>query len=455
MRWLARKGRAGTLTSAKQTARALRFAGCYLGAIALIASAPAPAQPAGAFPLETLRVQGNRRIPAEKIIAIVGLKIGTPVAKADFDAARGRLLETGAFESVGYEFKPSAASTGYDSVFEVVEIDRLFPYRFDELPISEDAMRAELRKREPLFGDQIPATPAVLDRYARAIESFVGRGTKVVGKLNSDVPGHLAIVFRPPTPRAAVADVRFKGNDVLPAALLVSTLSQVAIGVPYSEATMRLLLDSSIRPLYEARGRIRVAFPEIAAEKSQSIDVDGVIVTVTVSEGPSYSLGAVRFAGVASADLEEAQKTANFQTKDIVNFDDINAGMDRVYSRYKSKGYLRVTSHIDRDIHDAEHTVDLTVNLDTGPRFKMGKLEIKGLDIISEPAIRKSWTLMPGAPFEAGYPDSFLNDLRDEGVFENLGKTTADARIDDKTNTVDVTLHFSGSAEKPVAKQVF
>ena len=60
------------------------------------------------FPLETLRVQGNQRITAEKIMAVSGLKIGAPVVKADFDAARNRLLATGAFESVGYEFKPSA-----------------------------------------------------------------------------------------------------------------------------------------------------------------------------------------------------------------------------------------------------------------------------------------------------------------------------------------------------------
>src|SRR5713101_3445403 len=66
-------------------------------------SAAAPAT----FPLEIIRVLGNRRIPKEKIIAAAGMKIGAPVVKEDFDAARARLLAAGAFESVGYEFKPS------------------------------------------------------------------------------------------------------------------------------------------------------------------------------------------------------------------------------------------------------------------------------------------------------------------------------------------------------------
>ena len=62
------------------------------------------------YPLEHLQIQGNQHIAPERIVAASGLKIGTPVQKADFDAAREKLLESGAFESVGYSYKPSATS---------------------------------------------------------------------------------------------------------------------------------------------------------------------------------------------------------------------------------------------------------------------------------------------------------------------------------------------------------
>ena len=125
----------------------------------------------GSFPFEILRVQGNSHIPAEKILAVAGLKLGALVEKTDFDAARARLLATGAFNSVAYEYKPAASHKGYDGVFEVVEVDQLFPYRFEDLPVSEEILRAELRKREPLLGDHIPGTPEVLTRYAKAISA--------------------------------------------------------------------------------------------------------------------------------------------------------------------------------------------------------------------------------------------------------------------------------------------
>jgi outer membrane protein insertion porin family len=231
---------------------------------------------------------------------------------------------------------------------------------------------------------------------------------------------------------------------VLPSPPLINALSGVAVGVPYNEVTMRILLDSSVRPLYDARGRIRVSFPALTVEKSPKPDVEGIVVTVAVNEGPAYSLGNIRFAGISPGDAKEAQRAANIQANDIANFDDINAGLDRVYKRYKSKGYLRATGKTEREIDDEKHTVDLVVTVDPGALYSMGKLEITGLDITSEPAIRKIWTIKTGEPFQPEYPDSFLADIRAQEVFDNLGKTEAETKIDEKTKIVDVTLHFGG-----------
>jgi len=379
------------------------------------------------------------------------LKIGAPVVKADFDNARARLLAGGAFESVGYEFKPSAGNSGYDAVFQVVEVDQIYSYRFEELPMSDDGLRVALREQEPLLGDQIPATKEVIDRYVTAIQQLVGDKMTVTGKLSSDLPGPLMLLFRPNTPRAQIAEAHFTGNKVLPAAMLMKALGEVAIGTAYSEAAVRVLLDTSVRPLYDARGRIRVAFPKIAGEAASM--VDGVIVTITVDEGPSYNMGSVKFAGVTPAESAELQRTANLQSKDIANFDDVRAGLDKIYVRYRNKGYLKATSHTDRNINDENHTVDVVITMEPGPQFLMGKLEIEGLDLNSEPAIRKIWGIRPGAPYQPDYADSFLNDIRGQGLFDNLGKTRAEIQIDEKTHIVGVTLHFGGATGEDEKKR--
>jgi outer membrane translocation and assembly module TamA len=87
----------------------------------------------------------------------------------------------------------------------------------------------------------------------------------------------------------------------------------------------------------------------------------------------------------------------------------------------------------------------VTLALEPGTQYTMGKLEIVGLDILSEPPIRKVWSIKTGSPFEPDYPDAFLKDIRGQGVFDNLGKTRAESKIDEKTHTVDVTLYFAGA----------
>jgi outer membrane protein insertion porin family len=164
---------------------------------------------------------------------------------------------------------------------------------------------------------------------------------------------------------------------------------------------------------------------------------------VTVDEGPSYSLGDVKLTGVTASDEPEMRKVANLQTKDIANLDEVKAGLDRIVAKYHDEGYLHAGGKVEREIDDKDHKVNVTLAVDTGAQFTMGKLEIAGLDITSEPEIRKIWTLKTGAPFQPDYPDAFLNDIRAKQLFENLGKTRSETTIDEKTRVVDVKLYFA------------
>ena len=223
----------------------------------LLAPAQSPNTP---FPLTNLTVQGNKRFTPAQIVGAAGLKIGQAVSKDNFDAARARLLDTGAFESVGYEFKPNAAKTGYDATFEVAEVALLYPYRFEDLPASDEALRAALAKQQILLGQVIPATREVLDRYEYVLTQALEGKVTVQGKLNYDLAGEPTILFRPAGERPRISEVHFTGNESVPATQLLNKFADVAIGTEFTEPAARRLLEASIRPLYEARGRLRVTF---------------------------------------------------------------------------------------------------------------------------------------------------------------------------------------------------
>jgi outer membrane protein insertion porin family len=395
------------------------------------------------WPVQSLSVEGNKNFTAQQILSVAGLKVGQIAGKAEFDAARDRLAATGCFETVGYKFAPSKDSTGYMASFQVAEVSPLYPVQFEGLPAKPAEIAAYLQSKDPMFAPKLPPTAELLTRYTRLVQDFLdtrNQSEKVLGKLMPIGVNDFAIVFRSARALPTIAQVKFTGNQALATTLLQNKLAEVAFGFPYTEAGFRTLLDNAIRPLYDAHGRVRVTFPKITTERA--IDVNGLAITVTVDEGPEFKLGEVKFAGNYAAKSAELLKIGKFQTGEVANFEGVYQAVDRIKKRMKRLGYLRADTNIERAIRDKTKTVDLTVHIDEGPQFSFGKLTIEGLDLNGEAAIKKLWGLQPGKPFDADYPDFFLNRVREESLFENLHKTKAVTKFDEQNHLVDVTLQF-------------
>jgi outer membrane protein assembly factor BamA len=392
--------------------------------------------------VHSLTVEGNQNYTAEQILAVAGLKVGQVAGKEEFEAAQQRLEATGAFETVGYKFGPSADSSGYAATFQVLEVEPVYPVRFSGLGVPDADVTRFLKSRSALFAGKLPATKLVLDRYTRALQELTKE--KVIAKLEPAGGDRFLILFRPDRPEPAVAEITFEGNQVLPSTLLQNAISGVAVGTAYSETGFRELLQNAVKPLYDARGRIRVRFPKITTEKAK--DVEGLVVHVTVEEGPSFALGEVRFENKSGVKAEDLLKAANFKKGDIVNFDEVNQGVERVRKRLRREGYMRAEATVERDIHDEKKNVDLLVRIDEGAQFSFGKLTIRGLDLEGEAAMRKLWSLKEGKAYNPEYPDFFLAQVKERGVFDNLGDAKAAVDVHEANLTVDVTLSFRGSS---------
>jgi outer membrane protein insertion porin family len=163
---------------------------------------------------------------------------------------------------------------------------------------------------------------------------------------------------------------------------------------------------------------------------------------VTLDEGGTYDLADVKIAGAPHFEPVRLLKAGKFKTGDLADFDEIGKGVDRIRKMLAHEGYMRSDIQIVRKIDDTKKTVSLVLHIDEGTQFLFGKLVIEGLDLNGESAVRKMWTHQEGTPYNPEYPDYFLHHVREEGMFDNLGETHAETKIDDKTHIVNVTLNF-------------
>lgn len=415
-----------------------------LGTLALAA-------PPDTFPLRAIHVRGNKNLPEASILSVTGLKANQKVGKAELDAAKDKLIATGMFETVAFQFEPGTDGLCCVANYDVTEITALFPIQFENVPEPAIDIEKFLKDNVPLFEPMLPGTTQVIEYYARMIERYLAmknHAGSVLGALVQTGKNDFKITFRMNEGLPAISNVTFSGNQAIPAVKLQNAINDVAYGQPFTRDGFRLLLENQVKPLYDAIGMIRVKFPQFTTEPDPR--VKGVAVHVTVEESGVYKLDKVTISG---ADRDYVN-TANIKTGVIVNFDDVKSGLDRVLAQLHKEGYMHVEGDVDRKIDDEAKTVSVNLAIDKGDQYTFGKLTIEGLDLNGEPAVRKLWGVATGRPFNAAYPQHFLDRIREDGMFDGLGTTKATTQIDEKKHVVDVTLIFGPAKRSPGATSI-
>ena len=86
---------------------------------------------------------------------------------------------------------------------------------------------------------------------------------------------------------------------------------------------------------------------------------------------------------------------------DIANLEEVRAGAIKIADKLRSDGYLKVTQKTEHTVHENNHTVDALITVTAGPQYHFGKLTIDGLDLLTEPQIRKAWMMPHGLALSA------------------------------------------------------
>ena len=119
----------------------------------------------------------------------------------------------------------------------------------------------------------------------------------------------------------------------------------------------------------------------------------------------------------------------------------------------RHRGHLSAAIQLSHQEDDKNLAVNLIYAMQPGPVYKFQTLNVHGLDIQSEPAVRKLWAEKPGEPFNPDYPEFFLKRIREMGIMDNLGTTKSTFVPDSTAHTVAVNLFFRGAAGEAEKKK--
>jgi outer membrane protein assembly factor BamA len=423
--------------------------------LSLVSVSAAQKQSSMAAPkLTALKVTGTTRYTDKEILAESGLQIGQLAADGDFKEAVQRLGNSGLFTGVIYSYTSSA--TGMKLELQLTDIDdsKLVHAHFDNFVwLTDDELVKELQKRVPLFKLLLPITGNLPDRVSEALQSILS-DRQYPGRVDYLRDGDAAggalhgIDYHVEEVGIGIRSVEFPGASPDQAALL-TTAAHYLTGAEYSRSSVASVAKFDLLPIYLQRGYLKAAFaPSDAHVLSQAaatdpqqraeIEVDAII---PVTPGKIYSTSGIAWKGNSAISTAEIAPLIHLPVGQPADAVRLLRDMENVSKLYRSRGYMTAQVKPDAQFDDAKSTVHYDLNVVEGDLYKMGELDILGLDTQTTAHLRAAWALREGQPYDADYPNKFRADtgkLLPRGV---QWEVTVHESLE-KDKTVDVEIRF-------------
>jgi outer membrane protein assembly factor BamA len=408
------------------------------------------------YKLIALKVTGTSRYTDKEVLAASGLQIGQNAADGDFKEAVRRLGDTGLFSNLVYSYSFSGAGVKLELQLADTDKVKLVPANFDNFVwLTDDELRAALQTRVPLFKQLLPLGGNLPDRVSEALQAILSE-KQLPGRVDyvrqgDEAGGALSgIDYRVEEVSIRIRKLEFPGASPEHAALLTTAARRVT-GAEYTRASLAAVAKFDLMPVYLQRGYLKAAFgpsdarvapqtpPAADASGPAELEVDAII---PVAPGKPYSTSGVNWKGnsaIATAEVAPLIHLPVGQPADAVR---LLRDIEKVIKLYRSRGYVTVQVKPDPQFDEEKSAVHYDLNVVEGDLYKMGELEITGLDTQAKDRMVAAWTLREGQPYNADYPQRFVEDtgqLLPRGVHWAV---TIHESPDARDKTVDVEVRF-------------
>ena len=403
--------------------------------------------------LIAIKVTGTERYSEKEILPASGLQLGQNVSEGDFKEAARSLGDTGLFSDVVYSFSFADAGTKLELQLTDIEKSKLIPAVFENFVwFTDDELLSELRQRVPLFKGFVPPSGTFPDRISEALQAILTE-KQLPGRVDylrqgkQDGGNLTAIAYRVTDVEIRIRGFEFPGASKEQAALL-TTAARKLVGAAYARSSMAVVAPIDLLPVYLQRGYLKAAFGASSARvvKESSGEQDPLEVQVDaimpVTPGKVYATSAVAWKGNSAVKVDELQGLIHMPAGQPANAVRLMSDLEGVHKLYRSRGYMAAQVTPAAAIDDEKSTVHYDLNVVEGDQYKMGELEIVGLDTGAKAHLQDAWTLREGDPYNADYAKKFLdatNQLLPAGVSWSVSVHEA---VDAKDKTVDVTIRF-------------
>lgn len=427
----------------------------FAAVIGLLLPMVARAQDQQAAPtLDSILVEGNRRVATPQVIGTAGLVVHSSVTYRDIQRAVTSLYRTGQFDNVAVRQQGDSGKILIIEVKERPVMERWSVVGASRISEGSVKERIKLTNGRPLDRAAIARGKGAVDSMYRAQGYYEARVT--VNQLPQD-NGNVRVVFEiKEGKRVAVSQVNVEGNATFKDKKVVDHMATKPEGFWWWQNGR---LDDD-RLSQDLRERLPLFYSEhgfIDFQVSRdSLAVDSVngkaSLDLTVVEGDVYHVGSFDVVGNRRFSTEEITTLFPFgnpvvadslgQEHPVFNRTEWDKATESIKTLYNNNGYIYAQvapQETRRSTADGKNFIDLRWNIQEGPPATINKIEILGNDVTHERVIREAVVMLPGELFNREKLIRSYQNISNLGFFQ---QPMPSPDIQPTSNGVDVNIVF-------------
>ncbi len=381
---------------------------------------------------------GPETVSRDRVLANMRTKVGQAYSETTVEDDIRGLYNTGKVQNVRIFGEPSGNGVRVQVILATralvteIEIDGAHA-------LSARSVRKHIKMKLPA-----PANAEKLEDGRQAINDYYqSKGFTAVtvdlNLVNNEERGTARAVYTiNEGEKGAVRDIRFVGNKVFSDRKLrhqMKTRSKTLIAFldksgRLDQTQLQQDLDS-IRELYQNRGYIDVAIPEVRQERTEK----GVRIVVVINEGVQYHVRKLAFSGEQQTDEKRLRAVVKMKEGSIYSPEALAADTKSITDGYGAGGFVDVDIN-PQGTAAGPGQVDLTYNITEGDRSFVERVNLVGNTRTKDKVIRREILVLPGDIYNTVRVDVSKKRLENLNYFEKVETFPQESGIPSRKNLV-------------------
>ena len=399
--------------------------------------------------ISRVRIVGNQRVEEDAIRIHITAQPGQPFDGAVVDQDVKAIYKMGFFTDV----HASVDQVGGQAILT---------YHVRERPLITDVRTQGMKEIKPTADEVVGAIklhsgviedPQLVQSSIQALRTvYQGKGYLDANVTFRTIPGPnntaVGVFDVSEGPLVEISEVKFAGNKAFSSSRLSSmmeTRKHNLLSFVFNTGSLdRAKLQDDVDRLsayYYNHGYLQVHIGDPSVTRHGNT----ITITVTVDEGPIFTVGKVGVAGDLKFPKSDLTPKLTLKPDRVFSGAEMEHDVLTLSDFYSDRGYAFVNVDPRTQINPTAHKVDVTYAVTPGNEVLIDRIKISGNTKTSDKVIRREIKVQEQEPYSASKIQASKQRLDSLGYFQSVRLSTEPARQPDKIN-LDVNVQEGNTA---------